>query len=291
MLTYIKLCFTAFFWGGTFIAGRAIGETVDPFSAAFLRFAIASVFLLFFVWRTHGRIPGINLNQLLPVVLLGLTGVFAYNAFFFKGLQMIEAGRAAVIIATNPVLIALFSAVIFKERLTWTKIIGILFSVTGAVIVITRGDPVLLWRGGLGLGEVFIFGCVLSWVSFSLIGKSVMSHMSPLLSVFYSTVLGAVFLFIPAVVEGMFGQAGGYGPMDWTSLFYLGFFGTVLGFVWYYQGINTIGPTRASLFINLVPVSAVILAFLILSEPLTASLLVGTLMVSTGMYLTNRPAK
>ena len=289
MMTYLKLCFTAFFWGGTFIAGRAISTSVDPFSAAFLRFAIASIFLSLFVWRVHGRIPSIELAQLVPVILLGLTGVFAYNAFFFKGLQRIEAGRAAVIIATNPVLIALFSALIFKERLTWTKITGILLSVSGAVIVITRGNPIQLWHGGLGWGEVFIFGCVLSWVSFSLIGKRVMNHLSPLMSVFYSTVAGTLMLFLPAVVEGLFNQTYTYDVVDWFSLFYLGFFGTVLGFVWYYQGINTIGPTRASLFINLVPVSAVILAFLILDEPLTRSLLVGTLLVSTGMYLTNRP--
>jgi drug/metabolite transporter (DMT)-like permease len=63
----------------------------------------------------------------------------------------------------------------------------------------------------------------------------------------------------------------------------------VLGFVWFYEGINQIGPTRAGLFINFVPISAILLAFLILGEPLTLSLLFGTLLVSTGVYLTNRP--
>jgi drug/metabolite transporter (DMT)-like permease len=63
----------------------------------------------------------------------------------------------------------------------------------------------------------------------------------------------------------------------------------VLGFVWFYEGINHIGPTRAGLFINFVPISAILLAFLILGEPLTLSLLIGTLLVSTGVHLTNRP--
>jgi len=73
----------------------------------------------------------------------------------------------------------------------------------------------------------------------------------------------------------------------WLSLFYLGFFGTVIGFVWYYEGIKALGPTKASLFINFVPISAVLLAFLILDEPITPSLLVGTILVSSGVYLTN----
>mgnify|MGYP000288919529 FL=1 len=74
---------------------------------------------------------------------------------------------------------------------------------------------------------------------------------------------------------------------NWFSLFYLGVFGTVLGFVWYYEGIKKIGPSKASLFINFVPISAILLAFLFLDEPLTISLLAGAAMVSLGGYLTN----
>jgi drug/metabolite transporter (DMT)-like permease len=72
------------------------------------------------------------------------------------------------------------------------------------------------------------------------------------------------------------------------GIFYLGIFGTVVGFVWYYEGIKKIGPTKASLFINFVPVSAVILAFLILDEPITLSLFIGTILVCAGVYLTNK---
>jgi drug/metabolite transporter (DMT)-like permease len=78
--------------------------------------------------------------------------------------------------------------------------------------------------------------------------------------------------------------------LEWANIFYLGFFGTVMGFLWYYQGIREIGPTRAGLFINFVPISAILLAFLFLEEPVTISLLIGTLLVSSGVYLTNRPA-
>ena len=161
---------------------------------------------------------------------------------------------------------------------------------TGAVIVITRGDPTLLWRGGLGWGELFIFGCVLSWVSFSLIGKSVMNHLSPLVSVFYSIVIGTVALFGPAVAEGLFDQIFDYQWVDWSSLFYLGLFGTVIGFVWYYQGVQHLGPTKAGLFINFVPIFAILSAFIILRELITVSLVVGTVLVISGVYLTNKPS-
>jgi drug/metabolite transporter (DMT)-like permease len=78
-----------------------------------------------------------------------------------------------------------------------------------------------------------------------------------------------------------------YSIADWMSISYLGIFGTVLGFVWYYEAIKKIGPTRAGQFINFVPVSAIVLAFLILGEPITWSLLLGGLFVSSGVYLAN----
>lgn len=287
MLVYIKLLLTAFFWGGTFIAGRIVAQNVGPYSASFLRFAVASVFLLLFARKAEGKFPAVNKKQIIPVILLGLTGVFSYNVFFFKGLKIIGAGRAALIIANNPVFITLLSAFFFKERLSIVKMAGVAISVTGAIVVISRGNPLEILNGGLGWGELYIFCCVLSWVAFSLIGKSVMSDLSPIVAVTYSSVIGAAFLFVPAYFEGMTSGLANYSVSEWMGIVYLGFFGTVLGFVWYYEGIKKIGPSRASLFINFVPVSAVFLAFIIVKEPVTISLLIGTILVSAGVYLTN----
>ncbi len=249
----------------------------------------ASFFLILLVYRTEGKFSPPAKRQILPLLLLGLTGVFAYNIFFFKGLKLIEAGRASVIIANNPILIALFSAYFFKERLSVVKVAGILISICGAVIVISRGHFLELFRGSLGLGELYIVCAVASWVAFSLIGKAVMTSLSPLRSVACSAIAGTVLLAVPAFMEDGL-RFIHYSWLDWACIFYLGFFGTVLGFLWYYQGIQKIGPTRAGLFINFVPVSAILLAFIFLREPLTISLLIGTLLVSSGVYLTNRPA-
>lgn len=289
MIIYLKLFLTATFWGGTFIAGKILAENVGPFSASFLRFLTASFCLVLITWKIEGRFPGIRKQQIFPLILLGLTGVFSYNLFFFKGLRLIDAGRASIIIANNPIFITLLSMLLFKERITLLKFVGVLISVTGAVIAISRGDLNNIMTGGLGLGEFFIFCCVASWVCYSLIGKAVMTDLSPLVSVTYSAIIGTACLFIPALFEGILRDMKYYMTSEWISIFYLGFFGTVLGFVWYYEGIKKIGPTRAGLFINFVPIAAIILAFLILKEPLTLSLFVGALFVCSGVYLTNRP--
>ena len=171
--------------------------------------------------------------------------------------------------------------------MTSIRFFGICISVFGAIVVITKGHPGLILSGGLGWGELFIFCCVASWVTYSLLGKAVLTDLSPLTAVTYSSVIGVLLLLAPAVAEGLF-AVWPYSVSVWVNVTYLGVLGTVVGFVWFYQGIQKIGPTKAGLFINFVPISAVIMAYLFLHEPLTWSLAIGVVLVSAGVYLTNR---
>ncbi|MBN2202373.1 EamA family transporter [bacterium] len=290
MILTLKLILTALFWGGTFIAARRVVADLGPFSAAFLRFCIANAALLAIGLRRFGkslfRVPK---TQVIPLLSLGLTGIFLYNVFFFAGLKHVEAGRASAIVASNPVFIALLASCFGWERLTARKTAGILMSVSGALCVISRGNPASILAGGLGRGEGFILGCVFSWAAYSLIGKSVLAHVPPLKAVFWSTMIGDVLLMGPAWHEGLPSRLSSMTPGAWIGLFYLGLLGTVLGFVWYYQGVARLGAIRASQFINGVPVSAVALGVLILREPVTVSLIAGTALVICGVTLTRYP--
>jgi drug/metabolite transporter (DMT)-like permease len=288
---YVKLLLTALFWGGTFVAGRIVSKNVGHFSIAFLRFLTASLLLLVLTWRIEGRLPRLRASQLVSIILLGLTGVFAYNAMFFKALQTIEAGRAALIVATCPVFITIASAIFFRERISLLKVFGIVISVSGAIVVVTRGSAREAIEGGVGWGEFFILCCVLSWVAYSLIGKSVMKDLSPLVAVTCSSVIGTGALAVPALREGLIHNIPGHSLTDWLCVLYLGIFGTVIGFVWYYQAINRIGPVKAGLFINFVPLFGVLLSFLVLRETITLSLAIGAVLVISGVYLTNRTSR
>jgi len=289
MVIYVKLFLAALFWGGTFVAARIVAQHVGPYSASFLRFFTASAFLIALIIMKEGRIPRLRRHQIIPAVLLGMTGVFAYNVFFFLGMKTISASRASLIVATNPVFISMLSALFFRERLDAGKAVGILLCLTGAAIVISRGDPFALLGGEVGWGEICILGCVASWDAYSLVGTVIMKDLSPLAAVTYSCLIGVAALSIPASREDLIGLIGGFSPGDWIGIIYLGFFGTVLGFLWYYEGIGKIGPSRASVFINFVPVSGVFFGWLILDEAINLSLILGAILVLTGVMLTNRP--
>ena len=284
---YLKLLLATLFWGGAFVAGRKV-KGLEHFSVAFLRFGVASVPLLVLTWRMEGKLVPLTKRQFLSVFLLGLTGVFAYNALFFKGLQTIEASRAVLIIATCPLFITISSVVFLKEKINLQKALGIAMSVFGAAVVISKGKPSEMLKGGLGAGEFYMFCCVLSWTVYSLVGRAVMKEVSPIVAVSYSATIGTVLLSVPALFMGLTSNISDYSGVHWFCIIYLAVFATVIGFLWYYEAIRAIGPVKAGLFINFVPVFGVLLAFLILKEQITASLAIGAVLVISGVYLTNR---
>lgn len=286
MLIYLKLLTTMAFWGGTFVAGRLLAGVVPPFHAAFLRFAIAGGILLFLLRRVEGHFPSLDRYQLGSVTLLGLTGVLGYNVAFFTGLQTVSAGRAGLIIALNPVGIALLSALFGGEPLRMVRTLGVVVSVTGAMWVISNGHLSLL-TSGLGIGELTLLGCVLCWSLYSVIGRRAMRGLSPLTAVTYSALAGTLFLAPVAVAQGVLTKTLSYGPETWAILLYLAVLGTVAGFLWYYQSINEIGAVRSGVFINFVPLFAMLFGLLFLGESLTPTLLQGGALVIAGAWITN----
>lgn len=290
--TYLSLVLTMFFWGGTFIAGRALaGSSVTPVTAAFFRFAIATLALAILARMIDGRLALPPRKVWLSLLLLGLTGVFSYNVLFFTGLHHIEAGRASLIIALNPLAITIFACLFLKESLTLRQLAGVILSLTGAVFVISNGHPSAIFSGGFGRGELAILGCVASWAAYSLIGRTVLRMLSPLASVFYSSLIGTLLLFIPALLEGTFPQSPSFSAINWLSLLFLGLFGTAIGFSLYYKAIQKIGPTRSGVFINLVPLFSILLSWAILGEAIKPAVLSGGLLVLTGVAITNAPRK
>lgn len=287
MLTYVSLILTMLFWGGTFIAGRSLAGSVSPVSSAFLRFAIATVVLGLIVRLVEGRIVVPPPKQWFSLLILGLSGVFAYNILFFTGLQFIEAGRASLIIALNPLVISLLAVVFLGERLALRQVGGVLLSLAGAVLVISNGAPARLLSGSFGWGELAILGCVISWVTYSLVGRSVLKALSPLTSVFYSSLIGSLLLAWPALAGGLIAKLPSIAGKDWLSLAFLGVCGTAIGFSLYYQAIRKIGASRAGVFINLVPLFAIFLSWLLLDETIDGEVIGGGLVLMVGVSLTN----
>ncbi len=274
-------------WGGTFIAGRIAVQNSNVFSIAFLRFAIAALLLLVISKHQGQSFPKLTLKDWWGIFLLGLTGIFAYNAFFLGGLKLLPASRASLIVAFNPIAIALSSAILFREPLSKLKIFGILISLIGVSVIISKGNPIELVTTGISTGDLYLFGCVASWVSYTLIGKQVLKNVPNLTATTYSCLIGATALLPIALHFGLLTDLPKLTIGAWVSTIYMGAIGTVIAFLWYSEGIQSIGASRTAIFTNLVPVCAVLMGVLGLGEPFTGAIAIGGTLVISGVLCTN----
>jgi drug/metabolite transporter (DMT)-like permease len=293
-LIYLKLIAVTLFWGGTFVAGRLISGEVPHIFIAWGRFIIACFFLYFLAKRMEGGLPKLTRSQFHATFALGATGVFLYNLSFLAALEQMPAGRSALFVAFNPIITALAMALIFRERLGWRKWAGIAVAFVGAAVVISRGDLLSMINdisSSVGMGELLMFIAVCAWAAYTILGKHALKGMSPIAATTYASIWGLLLLTLAAVLEMPNLDHSKMTGTVWAAIFYLGFFGTVLGFVWYYEGVNTIGPARTAVFNNLVPVFGVSLAALVLNEPILISMIIGGCIVIAGVYLTNASPK
>lgn len=288
---YWRLVGVALFWGGTFIAGRVLADSVPPMTAATIRFAIAAALLLIVAYRLEGGLPRLTRSQALTTLALGATGIAAYNFFFFSALAYMLAGRTALLVTLNPIVTALFLALFFGERLGARRWLGIALAFSGAAIVVTRGDPLSALGDisrSIGTGEALMSAAVLSFAAYGIIGRYALTGLSPIAATTYASLWGLLLLAIGAALEWPRFHPSGMHAADLAALAYLGVLGTVVAFIWYYDGVRAIGASRTAVFINLVPIFGVALAAGLLGEPILPSMLIGGAITILGVMLTNR---
>ena len=284
---YIKLILATLFLGSTFISGKILSQTFPPLTCTFLRFSVASIFLFLLLYKRIGHIPLCNFRNLSIIFLLSFIGIVVDNFFFFSGIRLIPVNRGAIILAMAPISILLFSSIIFKEQLTKFKILGILLSVAGAIIVISNGNLSSIFQGNIGMGELYILGCVLTWTVFTLLGKRILEMVSPIIVLAYASLIATCILLYPVILEGKIFLLFRWDMTIILSVIAIGVFGTAFAYNWYYEGVSKIGPSLSGAFMNLVPIFGAVLSTIIFKEEVTAPFIFGAIFVFGGVYVTN----
>ena len=241
-----------FFWGSNFNAAHHLAGELPALTAAGERFAMAVVILLAMrAWR--GR-PESHLRwaDMLNLAVLGLMGVFGFNYAFFTALHTTSALNAALIMALSPLLTALLSAWLLRTPLPLRQLLGIGVAFGGVTLVITGGRLDALH---VATGDLWMLAACLTWSLYSVLLKRQAPAVPALQQARWTISTGALALVVMALWhEDSVTLIQAQSRITFSVLAYMAVGGTVLAYIFWLQGVQALGPQRAAIAFNLVPV-------------------------------------
>lgn len=287
--THLKLVVMAFIWASSYPLGRLLGEYEVPSVVVFLRLLVAFAFLVV-VARFSGQLEWkITLKQGLLFILLGFSGFCVHNYLMFKALEHTQAGTGAVINGAIPLLVVILDFLVFRKTIGRLALVGIAVGILGTLIVVSHGDLSSLWQKGqgIGFGELLFLIAITGWAIYSIAARPLFQHISPIMITAFTCLAGAI-LMAPAAIHTLPEAAPLFQHWQLLGAAVLqGVFVVGLGFLWFYEGVKKIGPTRTSVYINLIPIFAIILAAITIGEKPDPSLYVGGGITLLGLFIVN----
>ncbi len=282
--SYATLCIVILFWSGNFIVGRAVNGIIPPFTLALVRWSGALVILLPFAWRHLHADRQQLLSHWKVVLLLGLTGVAAFNAFIYSGLHFTTASNGLLLQAAIPALVLLFNRLFFGDRASALQIVGVTLSMLGVGLIVLRGDLAALARLTLNAGDFLVLCGVACWALYTtLLRLRPDCHPASFLTATFA--IGAVAMAPLSAME----MAGGASiPLraDVLGAFvYVALFPSLVAYVLYNAAVKNLGAAPAGQMITLMPLFGAGFAALLLGEALFRFHLIGMVLILGGIVI------
>jgi drug/metabolite transporter (DMT)-like permease len=282
------------FWGSSFVVVKiALDEGLTPIAIATFRFLIAGGLFLAVLLLNKNRERNYNLlvkRKDAPTLLfLALTGVTFFYAAQYTGIQMATASIAAILVCLlSPIIIAVLSAKIFKERLMKKQIFGIGIAAAGTFITIAGGTLSFPGDKDFLLGSLILLSTPVLWAAYSLLGKKTMKKYNPFLVVAYVTMLGGLCLVPFSLVENSLYQIFTMSLYGWLAILFLSLTCSLLGYyIWFYV-LKQVSAAITSSFLFAEPLVTVLFAITFVGEKLNQFIIAGGLLIFIGVYLVTR---
>jgi drug/metabolite transporter (DMT)-like permease len=287
----LALTLAALFWSGNFIAGRALRESIDPITLNFARWLTALMLFAPFVWRDVWANIGAVRREWRLVFGLGATGVAAFHTLTYFALQSTTATSALLMLSLAPIAILAGAMMIGLERPNRRQLTGALVSISGAAVLITRGELAVIYTANFVTGDLWMLAAVAIWASYSLLLRRRPTDLPQTVALFASITV-ALMLLMPLLILYPGTQLVAFASL--TTLLGIGYmavFASLIAFLLWSYGVSKIGPSRSGQFIHLMPVFGAALAVTLLNEAVNFAHIAGAALVMTGIALVERRSK
>lgn len=283
LCSYAILC-----WAGNFVVARLANLDVPPISLSFWRHVLAALMVLPLV------LPALRSDWPVVKANLGLFSVLSFlfvagNTLVYFCVLYTSVINAALINAGVPVVVVFFSWLILRDTINQWQGLGIVLSMAGIAIVVSRGNLAALGSLDFRLGDLFMLLAVIAWALYMVLFKRAGLRISPWTLLLVLCAGGAAWLVPAYAVEIASGATTRLSLLTLASLVYVALFSTIIAWACWNSGTLRIGPNRTASFMNLHPVFGSALAITILGEALRGFHVAGTIPVLIGVYLVSRP--
>lgn len=283
----VLLGISALLWGGNFVVGRAAAASIPPIALSFYRWLTALVVLAAMAGPATVKALPVLRRHLGWLLLSSFTGVLLFHTLVYTGLHTTTAINASLIVATSPVIIPIVVWLADREHITAREGVGIVATMAGVVVVLTRGDLGTLAGLGFAAGDLMILGAVTAWAVYSVWLRR-RPPVPPLVVVTSVAAVGTL-MILPFYLW----EAAAVGGFAWNvpnlaTILYVGIFASVIAYITWNQGVVLIGPTKAGPYLNLMPLFAAVLALVFLGESIHVYHVTGAVLIGAGLWIGTR---
>jgi len=253
----------------------------NTYTTLFLRFLFATIMLLYYL-KSKGISMRLTKKQLFLVLILGVFGFSLTSICLFMSYNYISIGMASMILYTYPAIVTLLSYLFYKEKIYSRKMLSLIISLIGIYILIDKGSVSFNLKG------VVLAGIAAVLYSLYVLGASLeeVKAINSYVLTFYISCASATVMFIVATTTGNFKMHISFYGL--VAILLLAFISTVVALMAFLQGVRIIGPSKASIFSTLEPIVGLILGILILGEPVSARIIIGSTMIVMSVVILTR---
>jgi drug/metabolite transporter (DMT)-like permease len=277
---------TSVLFSGSYIAGKYTTVDLGPLTTTLLRYLIALIFLSGLLFHYKSSALKLRRRDIVPALILGLTGIVGYHYFFFLSLRYTEVANTAIINALSPVLTSVAAALFIHERLSRKNYVGVIIAFLGVLVLLSRGDIDAVLAVRFNKGDLLMCLSVVSWMVYALLIRTMVDRYSGFTLTYYATLFGVVLLLFLTPSEGPLSQIREISRASLLSVLYMGICGSGLGYLLYNLSIREIGPTRTSSFVySVIPLIVAVLALMFFQQPITPIMVASMVLILIGLRL------
>ena len=286
---YLFLVLTTLFWSGNFIVGKAASLfDIPPFTLNFYRWSFAWLILAPFTLKEIFEKKKYILKNIKLILVLGITSITIFNSIVYYSLNFTQVISGVLMISTIPVMIIAFCWLLKIERTNIYQILGVIFSLFGVVVIITKANLGILLNLNFNKGDLWMVVAMFSWAMYSALLRKKKLEITQVTLLQTIISAGLIFLLPAYLIEFSLGYKARIDLPFVLTLTYVVLFPGLSSFILWIKGISIIGSNRSGIFLHLMPIFSTIMAILIFKEKFMFFHLVGAALIITGIVLSSK---